>query len=266
MSNIMSALFSSALAGVAPNTPATPTPPGSSSTLEGNVGGNGQTPPATGNPTAPVAPGTNGTAAPAGTPAKPESPLDKFSSLWEPVKQDTSTPPNFGDIDPAKIAEMANQMDFTKMISADTLAKISAGGAEAAAAFSDAMKTVSSGAFAQSTIVATKLIDKALQQQAASFQKQLPTLVRQAQLHDGMRTENPVLAHPAAKPLTEALQRQLAAKYPDATAQDLTAMAQEFLVSFAGDLTKGGKTEEVANKGKPAQAVDWSTFLPDYLN
>ena len=265
---IMAALFNSALANVPPGTPATPTPPGSSSTLEGNTGAsanvpvNGQgNPPPTGGP-------NSGTPKGGTTNETPVSPLDKFSKLWEanPADKAGETPPSIGSIDPQKIMEMAGQMDFTKMIPADAMAKISAGGEQASAALSEVVKSVGASSFAQSIMVAAKLTEKALQQQNEAFQKQLPTLVKQAQLRDGLITENPVFNHPATKPLVDALQVQFAQKYPDATAAELKSLAQEFVVSFAGDLTKGGKDTTQETKGSEGKKeTDWSTFLPDFI-
>ena len=136
---------------------------------------------------APVAP-------PAPAPAVPEvppasvSPLDQYSSLWEPVTTqgvDATLPANmFAGTDPAKMLEAARKVDFSKSIPPEVLAKITAGGPDAAAAFATALNDVSQRAYAQSSFASTKIVEAALAKFQEGMDSRLPSQIKKYQVSD----------------------------------------------------------------------------------
>ena len=169
-------------------------------------------------------------------PATPVSPLDQFNTLWEPVATqgvDGTLPANmFAGADPAKMLEAARKVDFAKSISPDMLAKITAGGPEAAAAFAAAMNDVSQRAYAQSSFASTKIVEAALQKFQEGLDTRLPSQIKKHQVSDSLRASNPALQHPAAAPIMEAMQAQLTVKYPNATVAEIQDMASQYLGAF----------------------------------
>jgi hypothetical protein len=193
------------------------------------------------------------------TSTAPESPLDQFKSLWEPnatPQVDGTLPANmFAGADPAKMLEAARKVDFSKSIPPDVLAKITAGGPDAAAAFAAALNDVSQRAYAQSSFASTKIVEAALAKFQEGLDSRLPGQIKRHAVSDSIRESNPALMHPAAAPIMEAMQSQLAVKYPNATVSEIKDMATQYLTAF-----------NTAASPKPvAQAVpaneDWGKFF-----
>ena len=193
------------------------------------------------------------------TPPAEVSPLDNFKSLWEPSTStdvDGTLPANmFAGADPTKMLEAARKVDFSKSIPPDVLAKITAGGPDAASAFAQALNDVSQRAYAQSSFASTKIVEAALAKFQEGLDNRLPSQIKKHQVSDSLRESNPALQHPAAAPIMEALQAQLSVKFPNATVTELKDMAGDYLTQFAG--LASPKKKDAAT---PANE-DWGKFF-----
>lgn len=240
-------MFSKPTEPAAP-TPATPTPtptPANPGNIPPNV-----------DPNATPAPGSPATPATPAKPAVPDSPLDQFSSLWEPVTNengDTSTPDT---LDPAKLQELVKSANFTSGLNPESLAAIQAGGEGAVTAFTDSLNTVAQQVLMQATLAANQMqehkIKTELEKQAAT----IPDMIRSQSLSNNLKTANPVFSNPAVTPIMEAVQSQLAAKNPNATADELTVMTQDF-VSVLGEAF----SPKAPSETPASEDIDWSKFL-----
>lgn len=214
----------------------------------------------TGNLTAPNATATVPAvpAAPA-APAAPVSPLDQFSKLWEPATTagvDPTLPANmFAGTDPAKMLEAARKVDFAKNVDPAVLAKITAGGPDAAAAFAQAMNDIGQRAYAQSSFAATKIVETALEKFQQGLDARLPNQVKSFQVSEALKQSNPALTHPAAAPIMEALQAQMTVKYPNATVSEINDLASQYLTQFGAAFAPP--------KAAPATPAseDWDKFF-----
>jgi len=193
-------------------------------------------------------------------PVVPVSPMDQFKDLWQPATStptvDATLPANmFAGADPAKMLEAARKVNFASSIPADVLAKITAGGPDAAAAFTQAMNDIGQRAYAQSSFASTKIVEAALAKFQEGMDARLPGQVKRYQVAESLRETNPALTHPAAAPIMEALQSQLTVKYPNATVNEIRDMASQYLTQF----------NAVVNPPKKADAVpsaeDWGKFF-----
>ena len=193
-------------------------------------------------------------------PAETLSPMDGFKDLWNtPANQgvDTTLPANmFSGVDPTKMLEAARKVDFSKSIPPEVIAKITAGGPEAAQAFASALNDVSQRSYAQSSFAATKIVEQALAKFEEGMNNRLPNQMKQLQVADSLRESNPALNHPAAAPIVQALQTQFTAKFPNASATEIRQMATDYLNQFAG----------IINPAKPAATTaqteeDWDGFF-----
>lgn len=195
------------------------------------------------------------------TPEPTKAPLDEFKALWETDPKSGETKPQslFEGLDPQKVFESASKANFASAITPEMQAAIQAGGDGAQVAFSQAINAATQAAFAQSTIVAQKLIEQAINKTNADNMAALPNLVKQHTAMDSLHTKNPALSNPAAAPIIKAIQAQLAVKHPDATASQLEAMATDYLDNFA-EVVKPTKTAKVTSETK-AGDTDWSKFL-----
>jgi hypothetical protein len=199
---------------------------------------------------------TTVSAAPAApAPSAEVSPLDQFNTLWEPTTAtgaDNTLPANmFAGADPAKMLDAARKVDFAKSIPPDVIAKITAGGPDAAAAFISAINDVSQRSYAQSSFASTKIVEAALAKFQEGLDSRLPSQIKKHQVSDSIRQTNPALTHPAAAPILEALQSQFTVKYPNATVSEINDMATQYLNKFseASQPKKLSKTPESENWG-----------------
>lgn len=204
---------------------------------------------------------------------EPVNPMDKFKDIWQPATDADGKPKASSKksvmpkIDPAKIMEFASKQDFKKFVKPETLAAISKGGDEGMAAFAQAMQDIGSSTFASATTASAHMMQAALERQAADFEERSEERFKKFSLKENLGNKNPVLKHPAAQPIVEALQSVLSNKFPQASAQELQSTAEEFLTTFASSISGSGKKEgeeDTGGKGGRKQE-DWSTFLPDFL-
>lgn len=171
-------------------------------------------------------------------PAPAASPMDDWKELWQPVPAskdvDTTLPANmFAGTDPVKMLESARKVSFADQIPEEILAKITAGGPEAAAAFMTALNDVGQRSYAQSSFATTKIVEAALQKFQEGMEARLPSAIKKHQVSDTIRQANPALQHPAAAPILDALQQQFTVKYPNATVAEIQDMASRYLTQFA---------------------------------
>lgn len=192
-------------------------------------------------------------------PQAPVSPLDSFSSLWEPTAApsgvDGTLPGNiFAGATLDNMVKASRNVDFAKSIPPEMLAKITAGGPEAGAAFQAVINDISQRAYAQSSFAATQIVETALKKFNEGLDTRLPSQIKKHQVSQSIREDNPALVHPAAAPILEALQAQMAVKFPTASVEEIRNQAKQYLVAFnsASNPTKA-----------PAVPVseDWGKFF-----
>lgn len=212
---------------------------------------------ATGTPSTGASP--NGVIPPAPEPAKEATPLDAFAELWknEPPTEGQQPTGVFGNVDPKRFMEAAAKVDFSKAITPETLQAIQTGGEEGVKAFAAAMNSVAQNVYAQASFASTKITEQALEKARQAFIAEIPNHIRASTASESLRAENPIFSHPAAAPILGAVQSQLAVKFPQASAAELTAMAKTYLENFASGVSPK-KVEEPSSKTKE---TDWSSFL-----
>jgi len=186
-----------------------------------------------------------------------ESPLDKFSEVFKMDAKEGETPPLF-NIDPIKLTEQASKTNFTNAIPQEILAKIEAGGKEGVIAMMSAINNVAQTNYAQSTLVAAKLVEHATEKQRKYYEEvAIPNLVRQLGIQQTMMDDNPALNHPAVAPVMEAVRENLAKQHPDSSQKEIAAMTKDFMSAFANAVNPPKGTTQQPGK----KETDWSTFL-----
>lgn len=189
----------------------------------------------------------------------PKSPLDQFTDLFKidpAASNQTNTIPTF-NVDQAKLFEAAKRNDFSKVLSPEILEKIAAGGAEAQQAMMGAMNLMSQKVYADSAFATTQIVEQALKKQAEAMMSQIPGLIKNQNLTESLRTENPIFAHPAAEPMLQSLQAQIQVKFPQSTVTEQKEMAQKWLLSFA----QAANPTKAPAPGTAANGEDWSAFF-----
>lgn len=192
-------------------------------------------------------------------PVVPDSPLAEFSKLWEdaPIDPNKPTPTKPTPLDAEAVQKAVAKTDFSAAITPETLTAIAAGGEEAQKAFAQAMNQTAQQVMVQSTMVNEKLTQKAIKDALAANQITVQEQVRAQAISDHAKTQNPVFSDPAVKPVIEATQSQLSAKFPDATPQEITEMTQNFIIAMGGAFTP----PEVVNDNNGQGQTDWTKFI-----
>jgi hypothetical protein len=191
-------------------------------------------------------------------PVTPDSPLDQFKGFWDTVPNEAGNNNTPAQLDPAKLQEVISKANFTQTITPETLQLITAGGEGAAAAFTDALNTVAQQVLMQSTMAANKMNEQAIAASVATQNASLPDLIRSQTTTNNLNKANPIFSDPAVKPVIEAVQMQLAAANPNATADQLTEMAQNY-VAVMGEAFA---PKPVVPAGQEqSQEINWDSFL-----
>lgn len=239
-----------------PGAPTAPTP--------GNIPDNaGATNP--NNPTVPA----NQTQA-ANQTQEPVDPLKQFEHLWNP-RVDASGKEvkpqakefSFGEVNPDKIMEVASKANFAGTIPKETMQRIAQGGDGAVEAFAEAMNRVSQTVFGQSNLATTKIVEAALKKQQELIFSQLPGLIKKNQLSDNLVTKNPQLSHPSVQPIIKAMEQSFSQKFPNATATQLTEMAEQYVLGLGKVFSPASEANADTNSSKTGE-TDWSSFFPKY--
>lgn len=188
--------------------------------------------------------------------APPVSPLDQFAKVWEPkaVDPNASVDPNTVPITPEQFMEAAGKIDFSKAIPQETLAKITAGGPEAAAAFMEAINKVNQMSFGQSLAGAQKLVTRSIEAARKDFTTNIPKAVRSQNVRENLSQKNANLSHPAVAPVFNAIQAQLADQYPTASEAELQQRAEEYITNMG----KAFAPTPAPAKQEVPKEEDWS--------
>jgi len=149
------------------------------------------------------------------------SPLDAYKDIWDNMSNGQEDAGNVLTFDRAKLAEVANKMDFTDSITPEQLSAIANGGEAAIKTLANVLNTTSRNAYLNSTETTSHLINNALNRTVENFTASLPQHIKKANVSQTMQQENPMYSDPAVAPVLQALENQLTAKYPNATAKKL---------------------------------------------
>lgn len=187
-----------------------------------------------------------------------QSPTDKFADLWEPVKQDETKAGQIQEgLTPEKMLEAAGKVDFKRVLDPESLAAIESGGKGAVEALANLLNKTAQTVYGQSTVVAQKLIEAEVAKARKEFVDQIPAMFKKQNMRETLLSENPAFKKPSVAPVVDAIQTQLAQKYPTATTAELNAMAKEYLQNAALDFSPAAPKDTSPVKGE----IDWDNYV-----
>lgn len=189
---------------------------------------------------------------------KTADPLANFANLWEPVsnKDDSASLADFR-LDPTKLQEVVSKASFTGTVTPDHLRAIANGGEDAVKAFQDSLNSVAQNVMMQATLAANKMTEQMVSKALAAQEAKFPKLIKQHNTAEQLSAANPLFSNPAVKPILEAVQYQLQAKNPNASASEIVAMSQDFVRVLSEQL--GNK--QTASSPQDSNEMDWSKFF-----
>lgn len=200
-------------------------------------------------------------------PNAPPAPLAKHAKLWEtvPVAKGNEPPKSFLEsITAENVAAAAATVSVQDVVTPEILERIGKGGADAVKATLEAVDLMNRKTYANSALASTEILKRALGEQSQEFTKNLPKAIREASIRGSSKAKDANLADPALLPITNALETQFATKYPEATADEIAGMVQEYFGDVVKKLTKT-ETKKPSN-GRGAEEIDWDEFANGGLN
>lgn len=190
----------------------------------------------------------------------PESLLDKHKDLWQPSTTEQQEVQPLFAADQSKLMEAAGKLDFTKLIKPEQLQAIARGGDEAAQAFMQAINTVGQAGFANALSANVKLIEQALERKEAEFEARIPGAIKSFNIESSLDGD-PVLKHPAARPVVGAIAKAMAIKNPDATPGELQEAALNLLREIAGEGQETKQAKQQQQQRDKAGTFDWDGWI-----
>lgn len=184
------------------------------------------------------------------------------------AKYDLNTPPDPKEVpeqfDPAKLfnlnqeelAKTVGAMDFTQNISQEDAAAIIAGGEGAVAALRNIVNGAVRQSFTNSTIASTRMIEGAISKSLPAVDQRVTSHLRSNEVRQNLRQSNPVFQSPQAAFMLDMMQEKFEARYPQASAEEITRMATEFLNDFTNQATP----KPAANPNQPKE-TDWEDWF-----
>lgn len=189
-----------------------------------------------------------------------DDPLAQYGSLWENVpsaSNNNEQPKSVFDLNQEQVKNVIAKNDFSKLITPDQLQAIGQGGEAAQQAFAQAIGNVAQQVMLQSIMVNSRLAGQGVNQAIKGAEGRIPEAIRNYTTRDSARTANPLLSNPAVKPVADAVQSQLLAKYPNATSAEITDMTVNYIKAMGQQFAP--KQEEQAPTSEAG--TDWAKFL-----
>lgn len=204
-----------------------------------------------------------------------KSPLADFADLWknDAPKEGEEAPTDWANpdsilpnikVDPKKLYEMAQRIDFSKVMNPEKV-KLALSGDQAA--FGEVINSAVQHAYANMAMSSTRITEAMIKQMGPKIFGALPFHIRKHVVSDTVRADNPIFNNPAAAPLLEGLEAQMRVKYPTASAKEISEKAKKYVEDFAaaarGESQPGQRQQGqpgVRQRGK-VQEQDFSDFL-----
>lgn len=191
-----------------------------------------------------------------------DSRLDPFKDLWkdDPNKQgqnggDPFSNPLFS-MDPAKVAEAANGMDFISSVPQELMQKAMGGD------FQSMMQVMQH--VARQSLTTALQVSTAMQEQAGSklggrFKDAFGQQFKEWQLNS-QRPSNPTLEHPAVKEMLKLVRQRFASMNPDMPADEVQRQAEQYMMQFAGSLLENDPTTRQRQQQQIPQETNWASW------
>lgn len=200
---------------------------------------------------------------PQGTGAPANSPLDQFKDLWQDPDPSKAVADPFANplfsTDPAKIREAASQMDFTQGLPQELLQKVLQGNDPQA--LMQVINHVGQQSLAAALQIGTQTIENAGSRIGARFKEAIPQHVRDFQINN-TKPSNPMFEHPAIQGMLQRAKQQIKAQNPTMSAEQVAAMAEDYITQTAAVFNNSGKSSNPDGTGSPNSEsnFDWMNW------
>jgi hypothetical protein len=199
-----------------------------------------------------------------------DDPLKVFGKLWEDDPIDPKNPPKeepttfLPTIDPTKLTEGFNKIDFSRYITPEESAAIKAGGDGAHNAHISVLNKSLRQAMMTMFSASQKMVEAGLSTAQGRFMNKVPSHVKDVLVQGNLTKNNKLMSNPAFSPLIESVRQRYQEKFPKATADQISESVSAYLNEFikAGSTTE---EEEVPNNQKKlrtgSEDADWEDWI-----
>ena len=195
-------------------------------------------------------------------PQQAKSPMDQFSEVFniEPKKdaqgnviQEPTGDEPFFSMDREKFEAAVNGMEFIPKTAAEALQKVQAGDL---AALPELLNHVMRFGYTQQTQLGQQMMEDLGRNVTARINDRVPEVVNSLGVQN-LLAGNSQLNHPAIQPVASALAKQVRAKYPNASAQEVQEQVTSYLKTLGTQFAEDTQEPGPQNQGRN-QPTDWS--------
>ena len=208
------------------------------------------------------------------TPGEGDDPMLDFKGLWEDDPVDPNNPPEkeptsfLPTIDPAKLQENFNKIDFSKYATPEETAAIVAGGEGAAKAHASILNKSMRQAMLTMFTASSKMVEAGLTTAQERFLKKVPSHVKDILVEGNLTKSSKLMSNPAFSPMIEAARQRYQEKFPKATAEQISNAVERYLQEFVKQATVKEDTGEPTNVEKLKKgdgSADWEDWIKPEL-
>lgn len=207
-------------------------------------------------------------------PGEGDDPMLAFDKLWEDDPVDPKNPPEvepttfLPTIDPAKLQENFNKIDFSKYASPEETAAIIAGGEGAAKAHASILNKSMRQAMLTMFTASSKMVEAGLATAQDRFFKKVPSHVKDILVEGNLTKSSKLMSNPAFAPMIEGARQRYQEKFPKATADQISNAVERYLQEFVKQATVKDETDKPTNVEKLKKgdgSADWEDWIKPEL-
>lgn len=183
-----------------------------------------------------------------------------FSELFtiEPPKEGEQPKedvlPDFGG-NPEEVLKTLGNLDMISSVATpELLAKVSAGGEEGTTALMMALNQVARQSMQNSYQIAHRLVQEGIKASKPIISEQVNSTLRTTRVDTAITKADPFFSTPEGRPLMEGVKQMILARFPEASAEEITSKAKSYL-----DHIRGGS--KPATEEPPVDTNNWASFL-----
>ena len=198
--------------------------------------------------------------------------LNNLADLWKApaaaaaaTTGDNAPKGAYADFTDDALSKAFGAARISTTIKPEILSSLFDGNQEKAAALSGILDQAFQIGLSMSAKNAMKLAEHGITHGFDKFKTgELSQLLAQRSVQSGVLEANPMFAHPAYKPVYDAMVSSLTAQYPNATQQEITQHATKHITNLVNGLAQQNKTNTNTGNLKPAGTTD--SFGDDFFN
>ncbi len=193
------------------------------------------------------------------------APLDNFAELFKVTPVDPNAPvpvdPNAPYFTMPTDEQLLQQVSSMKFINAEAHGELlskAAGGDQGA--LIQLLNTVGQQSYAQGARLSANVAENATRNGVERLNAVLPNQIRSNLARNQVTELNPAFNHPALQPFVQSARTVMEQKFPNATANEIANMTNQYMESVRDSLVKPNPTQ-TQTPGGNTQIQDFSTFF-----